>query len=217
MGIALQVVIGAAIGYLCGMFPTGALVGRRYGIDFTKVGSGSTGATNVLRHLGARWTVVVVLGDLFKGSLAVLIAGWLLGGAPWEPLTWGQVVAATFAVVGHTYSPLLGFRGGKGILTGGGGLLILSPPAFLAALVCAMTAIILTRYVSLGSIVGAVVACIVVLWQGASNGNPGVFLFYGVAVPAFVIVTHRSNIKRLLTGTERKFSRGTTSGLRASQ
>ncbi|MFN8635266.1 MAG: glycerol-3-phosphate 1-O-acyltransferase PlsY [Chloroflexota bacterium] len=217
MSVALQVVIGAVIGYLCGMFPTGALVGRRFGIDLTKEGSGSTGATNVLRHLGARWAAVVVIGDLFKGALAALLAGWLLGGSPWGLLTWGQVIAAAFAVVGHTFSPLLGFKGGKGILTGGGGLIVLSPPAFLAALVFGMGTIFLTRYVSLGSIVGALVAGMVVLWQGASNGGVGQFLFYGSAVPAFVIVAHRGNIKRLLTGTERKFSRGTTRGLRTSQ
>src|SRR5688572_19228228 len=135
MDLALQVAIGAVLGYLFGMIPTGAIVGRRHGVDLTRVGSGSTGATNTLRTLGKRWATVVALGDLLKGALAVLVAGWLTGGAPWEAVTWGQAVAAAFAAIGHTYSPLLGFRGGKGILAGGGTLIVLAPVAFLASLV----------------------------------------------------------------------------------
>jgi glycerol-3-phosphate acyltransferase PlsY len=208
MGLALQLVIGAIVGYVLGMFSTGYFVGRRYGIDLRKVGSGSTGATNVLRTLGTRWAIVVVLGDLLKGTVAVFIVGWLTGGAPWGPPTWGQIAAAAFAVVGHTLSPLLGFKGGRGIVTGGGGLLLLSPLAFCVALVCGIVTIVLTRYVSLGSIVGAVVAGGIVLWQGLSDPALSPFLVYGSAVPAWVIIAHRGNIKRLLAGTERKFSRG---------
>jgi glycerol-3-phosphate acyltransferase PlsY len=208
MDLALQMLIGAVTGYLFGMIPTGAIVGRRFGVDLTRVGSGSTGATNVLRTLGTRWAVVVLLADLLKGMAAVLFAGWLVGGVPWGPPTWGQIMAASFAVIGHTYSPLLRFRGGRGIVTGGGGLLILSPVAFFVALPCGAVAILLTRYVSLGSIVGALVAGAIVLWQGLSGTAPGPFLFYGSAVPAFVIWAHRGNIKRLLSGTERKLSRG---------
>lgn len=211
MDLALQVVVGAVIGYLFGMFPSGAIVARRFGIDLTRVGSGSTGATNVLRTLGTRWAVLVLLCDLLKGTAATLAAGWVLGGAPWDAPTWGQIAAASFAVVGHTFSPLLGFRGGKGIVTGGGGLLLLSPVAFVVALACGVVAILLTRYVSLGSIVGALAAGGYVLWQGISQDALGPFLLYGSAVPAFVIWTHRGNIQRLLTGTERKLSRGTAS------
>jgi acyl phosphate:glycerol-3-phosphate acyltransferase len=207
MDLALQMVIGAVVGYLLGMIPTGAIVGRRFGVDLTTVGSGSTGATNVLRTLGTRWAVLVLLGDLLKGTVAVLVVGWIFGGAPWGQPAWGQVVASAFAVIGHSHSPLLGFRGGKGIVTGGGGLLILSPVAFVVALVCGALAIVLTRFVSLGSIVGAAVAGAIVLWQGFTSDIPP-FLLYGSAVPAFVLWTHRENIQRLLSGTERKLSRG---------
>src|SRR3954454_5834497 len=125
MDLALQIVIGAVLGYLCGMIPTGAIVARRFGIDLTRVGSGSTGATNVLRTLGTRWAALVAFLDLLKGAVAVLVVGAIVGGAPWQPGNWAQIVAAACAVLGHSYSPVLGFRGGKGILTGGGGLLVL--------------------------------------------------------------------------------------------
>jgi acyl phosphate:glycerol-3-phosphate acyltransferase len=210
MDLALQVVIGAVIGYLFGMIPTGAMVGWRHGMDLTRIGSGSTGATNVLRTFGWRWAIIVFAGDLLKGTVAVLVVGWIIGGAPWGTPTWGQVIASAFAVIGHTFSPLLGFRGGKGVMAGGGGLLVLSPVGFLAALICGVLMVVLTRFMSLGSIVGATVAGVAVIWQGLNSDNPGPLVFYGIAVPAFVYWTHRTNIYRLLTGTERKVSRGTT-------
>jgi len=208
MDVALPFLIGAVVGYLCGMIPTGALVGRRFGVDLRRVGSGSTGATNVLRTLGTRWAALVVSVDLLKGTVAVLLVGLILGGAPWDQPTWPQVVASAFAVLGHTFSPLLGFKGGRGIVTGGGGLLVLSPLAFVAALICGVAAIVLTRYVSLGSLVGAVVAGAIVVWQAWTGTGPWAFYLYGTLVPGFVIWSHRGNIKRLATGTERKLSRG---------
>lgn len=208
MDVALPFLIGAIVGYVCGMIPTGALVGRRYGLDLRRVGSGSTGATNVLRTLGTRWATLVVLVDLLKGTVAVLLVGLILGGAPWDQPTWAQVVASAFAVLGHTFSALLGFKGGRGIVTGGGGLLLLSPLAFVLALICGVTAIVLMRYVSLGSLVGAVVAGSIVVWQAWTGAGPWAFYLYGTLVPGFVIWSHRGNIKRLASGTERKLSRG---------
>jgi glycerol-3-phosphate acyltransferase PlsY len=208
MGVALQVVIGAIVGYLLGMIPTGAIVGRSLGVDLTRVGSGSTGATNVLRTVGVRWAVVVALGDFLKGLAAVLLTGWAVGGAPWDVPSWGQVMAASFAVFGHTFSPLLGFRGGRGIVTGGGGLVVLSPIAFVVAVVCGAVTIGVTRYVSLGSLVGTVVAGAIVIGQALVGAGPPAFLVYGTVLPAFIILAHRGNIRRLLSGTERKLSRG---------
>jgi glycerol-3-phosphate acyltransferase PlsY len=134
----------------------------------------------------------------------------ILGGAPRGEATVAQVMAAAFAVLGHTYSPLLGFRGGRGIITGGGGVLVLAPLAFFAALVGGVLAIVIWRYVSLGSIVGAVIAGTMVVWYAWTGAAPPVFYFYGTLVPSFVIATHRGNIKRLLSGTERKFSIGSS-------
>jgi glycerol-3-phosphate acyltransferase PlsY len=207
--VTLQVVLGAVIGYAFGMLPTGMIVGRSLGVDLTKVGSGRTGATNALRTLGARWAAVVALGDILKGLVPVLIDGWATGGVPfWGLPTVAQVAAASFAIVGHTFSPLIGFRGGRGVLTGGGGLLLLSWPAVVLALACGVVAIVLTKYVSLGSLVGAVVAGTVVVVQALLGYAPLAYVPYGILMSAFVIVAHRDNIQRLLNGTERKLSRG---------
>ena len=210
MDLALQIVVGAVLGYLFGMIPTGALIGRRHGVDLTQVGSGSTGATNVLRTFGWRWAIIAFAGDWLKGAVAVFLVGWIVGGTPWGTVSWGQVIASAFAVIGHTFSPLLGFKGGKGVMAGGGGLLVISPIGFLAALIAGVTGIFLTRYMSVGSIAGAIVAGVTVVWQGLTSDNPLPLVFYGTAVPGFVFWTHRSNIQRLLSGTERKVSRGAT-------
>jgi glycerol-3-phosphate acyltransferase PlsY len=183
------------------------MVARAHGIDLTRIGSGSTGATNVQRTLGSRWAAVVALIDVLKGTAAVLVTGLIVGGAPWEAASWGQVAAGIVAVIGHVYSPLLGFRGGKGILTGAGSLIVLSPVALVTALVLGAIAIMVSRYVSLGSLVATVVSSIIVLWQWFTGSGPTAFLVYGTLLPAFVLMTHRGNIYRLATGTERKVSR----------
>lgn len=208
MGVVLQMVVGAVVGYLLGMIPTGAIVGRSLGVDLTKVGSKRIGMTNALRTLGVRWALVVLFGDILKGTLAVLIVGWLVGGRPWGDVSWAQVMAAAFAVLGHTFSPLLGFKGGRGIVTGGGGLLVLSPEAFGIAFVFGVITVVTTRYMSLGSLIGTAVSGITVLVQAMFFGGPTAYYLYGTALPAFLFWAHRDNIQRLLSGTERKLSRG---------
>ena len=187
------------VGYLLGTIPTGMIVGKARGVDLTAVGSKRTGATNVLRTLGPRWAALVALGDVLKGALAVLAAGALTGGHPW-----GEVLAAMAAVLGHTYSPFIGFRGGRGVLTGAGGALILVPVAFVAGFVVGSLTIWTTRYVSLGSIVAAVAAGLVTIAPVLLWGASPAYLVYGLVVPTFIVVAHRDNIHRLLSGTERK-------------
>jgi acyl phosphate:glycerol-3-phosphate acyltransferase len=213
MGVVLQMVVGAVVGYLLGMIPTGAIVGRSLGVDLTKVGSKRIGMTNALRTLGVRWAIVVLVGDILKGALAVLIVGWLVGGRPWGDVSWAQVMAAAFAVLGHTFSPLLGFKGGRGIVAGGGGLLVLSPEAFAIAFVCGVITVVLTRYMSLGSLIGTTVSGATVIVQALFFDGPTPYLLYGTALPAFLIWAHRDNIQRLLSGTERKLSRGSRENL----
>ena len=186
-------------GYLLGTIPTGMVVGKARGVDLTAIGSKRTGATNVLRTLGPRWAAMVAVGDVLKGSLAVLAAGALTGGNPWA-----QVFAAMAAVLGHTYSPFIGFRGGRGVLTGAGGVLVIAPVAFVIGSTAGCLAIWATRYVSLGSLVAATVAGLITLGWVLVGGAPAAYMVYGLVVPAFIIVAHRDNIKRLLSGTERK-------------
>lgn len=195
----LATALSVILGYLLGAIPTGTIVARGRGVDLTRTGSGRTGATNVLRTLGAGAAALVFLGDLVKGAAAVLLARALGDGAPWP-----QAVAATAAVVGHSYSPFIGWRGGRGVVPGTGGLLVIWFPAALAAAIVALLTIALTRYVSLGSIVGTLISAVMIVGLVVVGGQPSAYVFYGLAAPLFIIVSHRDNIARLREGTERK-------------
>src|SRR5579883_2189488 len=161
--------------YLLGAFPTGALVARARGVDLTQHGSRRTGATNALRVLGKRAAAGILLGDALKGVLAVLLARRCLRS------DWAPPVAALLAMTGHTYSVFLGGKGGRGVATGLGALLALSPGALLVAAVAGVGTIAGTRIVSLGSLAGALA------------GGAG-----------FLLYSHRDNVARLLAGTERR-------------
>ena len=191
--------LSAILGYLLGAIPTGTIVGRSRGVDLTAVGSRRTGATNALRTLGPAAAVLVLLGDFAKGAAAVLVARWLGDGGAWP-----QVVAASAAVVGHGYSPFIGWRGGRGVVTGMGSLVLILPWVALVPLVLGAATIALTRYVSLGSIIGTVAAGLVVIGLVIFADQPTAYLYYGLLVPLFIVVSHRDNIQRLLDGTERK-------------
>lgn len=199
-----QALVGILIGYLVGAVPTGAVVGRLGGVDLTRVGSRRTGATNVLRTLGPGAAAVVFLGDLFKGSLAMLLVGALFPapGLPGDPL--GVVPAGIAAVIGHAYSPFIGFTGGRGVTTGLGGLLVLSWQAALLGLLVGVVAIATTRYVSLGSILGTGVGSVALLVAVLAYGLPPPYAAFALAVGTFIVVAHRDNIQRLMRGTERK-------------
>jgi acyl phosphate:glycerol-3-phosphate acyltransferase len=189
----------ALVGYLLGGIPFGMIVGRARGVDLTRTGSGSTGATNALRTLGLGPAVLVFVGDFVKGLLAVLAARAIAGDAAWP-----QVAAATAAVIGHSYSPFIGFRGGRGVVTGMGGLVVIWPWAALVALILGACAILVTRYVSLGSLTGTLVAGALGIGLFLFVNQSPAHLMYALVVPLFIVVSHRGNIARLLSGTERK-------------
>ena len=191
--------MGVLIGYLAGAIPTGAVVGRVGGVDLTQVGSRRTGATNVLRTLGPGAAAVVFLGDLLKGTLAMLLVGAIFDRDPWA-----VALAGIGAVVGHAYSPFIGFRGGRGVTTGLGGLAVLSPPAAGLALLVGGIAIATTRYVSLGSILGTLVGTLALLVEVFIYGRPPAYAAYAAVVGVFIVAAHHDNIQRLRQGTERK-------------
>src|SRR6476646_9901893 len=121
----IESVVALLAGYLIGAIPTGVVVARVYGrVDLTQVGSRRTGATNVLRTLGPGAAAIVFVGDFLKGVVAVLLAAVVGAGAPWP-----QALAGLAAVVGHSYSPFIGFKGGRGVTTGLGAALVLWPTA----------------------------------------------------------------------------------------
>lgn len=163
-------------------------------------GSGRTGATNVLRILGLRLASLVALVDIIKGVLPVFLTRHVL--FPREP--WAEPAAGMGAVVGHTHSPFLKFRGGRGVLTTGGAMLPMNPSIPFIALASAAIPIALTRFISLGSMIGVATQAALALILALSKRDSWQHFAYAIASAVFVIAEHYDNIQRLLSGTERK-------------
>ncbi len=199
------------LGYLLGSIPVGYLLSRRQAkVDVRKYGSGRTGATNVLRTAGRKWAVLVAALDLIKGVLAVVFAGLIVGQ---DYLVVGnialgalvaQVLAALAAIVGHNWPVFLGFKGGRGVATFFGGLVALCPPAALFGGEILIIGAGLTKFASLGSIAGAVGSYAILVPLTILNGFPIEYLFYALVGALIIFVMHRDNIRRLVTGKERK-------------
>lgn len=187
----------AVIAYFLGAIPFAQLVSRARGVDIFKVGSGNAGFTNVLRVLGGRAAAVVLVGDILKGTLA---AG--IGDALGDEI--GMLLASAIAVIAHTLSVFVHFRGGKGVATGAGVLLYVSPLSFLA---CGTTLALLaytTGYMSIGSIAAAILCPLMLILTHEQPLVIGVF----TCCALFVIWKHRGNIRRLRNGTENKIRPG---------
>jgi glycerol-3-phosphate acyltransferase PlsY len=203
----LALMLALLAGYGSGSLPWGLWLGRWLrGIDVRTVGSGNLGATNVYRSLGPGIGVATLVLDIAKGALPV----WLVPGAAWAASfpgghAWCAVAVGIAAVAGHVWTFLAGFKGGKGVATSAGVLLALSPPAFGVFVLVFVATLLLTRFVSLGSILGSI-AFTVALWRFSPDGaaSPGFLL--GVLLAIVVVVRHKDNIVRLLQGTERRFS-----------
>lgn len=200
------------VAYLVGSIPVGSLVARRVGgPDLRSVGSGRTGGTNALRALGRKWAGVVVLGDLLKGALPVLAARAVTG----EPLV--EALCGATAVAGAIWSIFAGFRSGRGVGTGVGTMLVIQPIAVVLATPVFVIVILLTRYVSLGSLLGSAAmfpAMLLMLLLVPETPVPHVL--YTAVGAALVWLAHADNIDRLIHGTERKFDLGLLAGKRPS-
>lgn len=210
----------AAAGYLLGSLPFGWLVARVHGVNIFEVGSKSPGATNVRRTLGARAGNTVFVLDALKGAVA---AGWPMvlylvrwhhvaqpdAAARSEDLAAAQLlglVALIFALVGHAFSCFTRFKGGKGVATGTGGLLVLLPGSTLVAAVVWVVAFYTTGYVSLASILAAVTLPLAAAFVFQAH-SPKPLLIAAILISLFVIGRHRDNIGRLTSGTENKFQK----------
>jgi glycerol-3-phosphate acyltransferase PlsY len=196
--VAVRWLLLVVAAYLLGAFPTGAIVAQAHGVDLTHHGSRRTGATNALRVLGKRAAIGILVGDALKGILAVSLARRAVT-SPWAP-----PVAGLLAMTGHTYSILLGGKGGRGVATGLGALLALSPTAVLVAAVLGIGTIAALRIVSLGSLVGALAGAAALTVQVATGKAPRADLLFAVGGASFLIYSHRDNVGRLLAGTERR-------------
>ena len=197
----MTLVFALAGAYVIGAVPTSYLAGRgARGIDLRAHGSRNLGATNVYRVLGWRWAVPVGLVDIAKGALPVWLLAPRVGPAPWIPLAVGAA-----AILGHVYSVFIGFRGGKGVATAAGVVLALAPLALLGAFALWALVVTLTGYVSLASIGAAVAFPVLALALGGANPYVGPV---GVILAAFIVFTHRANLRRLRAGTEHRFGGG---------
>ena len=207
MSAPLALVVCLALGYLCGSLPWGLWLGRAFkGVDVRTLGSGNLGATNVYRSLGRGIGVATLLLDIAKGALPVwLVPSSSLGAAfPGGP-AWCAIAVGFAAVAGHVWTFLAGFKGGKGVATTVGVLLALSPPAFGVFMAVFVLTLLLTRYVSLGSIFGSV-AFTVALARFSAGGVRSPAFLLGTLLAALVVVRHRENIGRLVRGKEHRFS-----------
>ena len=194
-------------GYLLGSIPSGWLAGRWLaGIDIRTQGSGSTGATNVLRVVGKGPALVVFLVDVLKGTLAVVLARWLLTPAGIQGPDLGVdgwvVAAGLAALAGHIWPVWLGWKGGKAVATGLGMLLGLAWPVGLACFGIFLTALTLSRIVSLSSVVAALSLPLLMLGWFGNGGLRPAYLALAVLTTVLVVWRHRSNLQRLLAGTE---------------
>jgi glycerol-3-phosphate acyltransferase PlsY len=197
--MAWQLIVAAVIGYLLGSIPGGYVMGRlTRGIDVRDFGSGKTGATNALRTLSL-WAVLSVLViDLGKSAAAVSIARVLFDDA------WVQALAGMGAVAGHVWPVWLGFRGGRGVSAAYGSLLAMNPLASLVLLPIALLIIAVTRYMSLMSVSMAPIAAVLFLALALAGALPYAYAGFAIVAAALIVVLHHDNIRRLLSGTERK-------------
>ena len=189
------VVIGS---YLIGSIPCGLILGKLRGVDVREYGSGKTGTTNVLRTIGKKAAAVALVCDLLKGVIAVIIARYVLG----SPV--GEMAAGFAAVAGHDWSIFIKFNGGRGVATSLGGLFVMAPLAGVGSIAVFVLIIALSRYVSLGSIVGALAGVAIMVALTALDQAPWEYLVYTGVVVALIVFQHRDNIGRLLSGSENK-------------
>ena len=189
-------ILAAAVGYLLGSLNSALIVGKFYGVDIRQSGSGNAGMTNTMRILGKKAALFVLLGDVAKGLLAYAAGYFICGGQL------GGMFAGTAAIIGHIWPVYFGFKGGKGVLTTLAVLFMLDWRAALGLLGVFIVILLLTRYVSLGSIIGAFLFPFVEILLGRNTET----IVFSAIIAVLIIVMHRANVKRLLSGTESKFS-----------
>jgi glycerol-3-phosphate acyltransferase PlsY len=206
----LPLLIAGFASYLIGSIPAGYIAGRIVGIDIRTVGSGNIGATNVTRVLGKRYGYPVFIVDFLKGFAAVGMSIMIAKRAQpvLIPSELFGVVGAVACVLGHSFPVWLGFKGGKGVAASAGALFGLMPFVALIAVAVWLIIFYLTRYVSVASMTAALAVPITILsmmFLGQTGGTA--LLYFSICLAAVVIVRHRSNLSRLVRGTEPRFKR----------
>jgi acyl phosphate:glycerol-3-phosphate acyltransferase len=194
--------------YLIGSIPSGYLVGRFKGVDLRKEGSGNIGATNALRVLGKKWGYLVFAADILKGWLSVTLAYAMADRFAPDRVVVAGILAACFAVIGHNFPVWLGFKGGKGIATSAGIMIALFPIwVFLSALLVWVAFFYGPRYVSVASISAAISLPVSAALLALAGKCDWLLVPVAVAMCILAVWRHRTNIERLLAGTEKKFDK----------
>jgi len=197
----LALSISLILTYLIGSVPFAYIYGKIFRkIDIREHGSGNVGATNVLRVFGTKAGIIVLLLDIIKGYLPVLIICLLYPLTQWQP-----VLIGIFAILGHTFTIFLKFRGGRGVATSAGVFLALSPYTITAAILIFILVVVITKYVSLGSMFAAIFLVIThtIFFLLCESSNSYIF-YFTLLISFFIIYKHKPNIKRLIKGTENK-------------
>ncbi|MBP2653554.1 MAG: plsY [Firmicutes bacterium] len=199
----MNFVITAVLSYLIGSIPNGLIIGKLLkGVDIRQFGSKNIGATNAYRVLGPWPGFWVLVTDILKGIIAVLIGRLYIGTSV------GELTGAIFAITGHNWPVFLGFKGGRGVATALGVILVLMPRETAIIFIVWVFIVAVTRYVSLASIVGALIAPLLIWLFGEQRE----FLIFGIIAAIFVIFRHKANIKRLLKGEELKIKSPSATG-----
>lgn len=197
MPVEIILIIGA---YLLGSVPFALVIGKGlYGVDVRQSGSGNIGTTNVFRVLGKKAGILVFIGDAAKGFAPVFLATNLAAG---DSAALVSVLAAGAAIAGHTFPVFLKFKGGKGVATGGGAIIALMPLLFLLAFAAFWVVLLAGRMVSVASLSAASILCAAVI----ITGRPTPYIVFTLAGTAVIFYAHRSNIRRILKGTENRVS-----------
>ncbi|HOV27587.1 MAG TPA: glycerol-3-phosphate 1-O-acyltransferase PlsY [Pseudobacteroides sp.] len=196
----LKILSMFVLGYLLGCLNSSLLVGKAYGVDVRKHGSGNAGATNTLRTLGKKAAVFVVLGDALKGVVACIIGGLVYEDA-------GRMVAGFGAILGHNWPLYFKFKGGKGVLTSFAVVLMIDWKVALILFGVFALVVAISRYISLGSIIAS---ALFPLAAYIHKGNDRLYVAFAVIFAVLIIFRHRSNIQRIVQGTESKFGKKKT-------
>ncbi len=207
------IIIGIAAAYLLGSINTAIIVSKIfYNDDIRKYGSGNAGMTNMLRTFGKKAAGMTLLGDMLKTAIAIFIMGILLGFGYYKGMSLNDgycYIAGLFAVVGHVFPIYYGFKGGKGVLVTATMALILTPIPFLILLALFVLVVYLSRYVSLGSVVAAVLYPVITngyIKIFLSGKTPGLIALCTILLAIFIVWCHRENLARISNRTERKIS-----------